>query len=848
MKRPSNGPSSRRGFIGGMAGAAIAATFCTGGPSATDTKLSAKPGDRLFPKDAPSAWSEFGAYGFPSPVSGSVFRGSKPPCCGAPVGGVDTGCIDLDVQGAYGLLSIFNPASPCPAVKNWRMPRKAPIMQPILGISTGGRTWVLATKTIIDGGETPVCQDPFFGHPAFKADRVAIPPIKDVSAAREIHYWGHYPVVDMEFDTDAPVEVGLRAWSPFLPGDTAASNIPAAIFEVHLRNAASEHQSGTLAFHFPGPDEQEAGSREFTRRRIQGDVDGIFIASPRLQYILGVLGSQHARFGGGLSRDPNAWSSIDRTLPSPVINDHDAAQTISDGSSSAALTFSLNAGEHQISRFLVAWYAPVWEGATKNHIQHSPVSSKWISANPDDTVHHYTHMYAARYQNAIDVARHVSSTHESLLRRVIAWQSTIYRETTLPVWLRDSLVNNLYLLAECSVWAQSAPPIRKEALPNGAFGLVESPRGDPDVSCIPCDWYGNLPLVYFFPDLAHSSLKVYKELQRSDGAAPFLVGMLGDLPDFGTPSWDWQISLNGTCYIDLIDRLWQRTGDDEILREFYESAKHCNTMTMNLRHGPGAVISMPDGNKGMEWFEHGEWAGMCTHMGGLHLAELRMMSRIAERLGDSDYAAQCRDWFTSGSNALEEKLWTGSYYLNFYEEETEKKSDDVMGYQLDGQWTAQFHGLAPVFRPDRAVKTLHTIQNCNIALTPRIGAANFTKADGTPLAVANKVAFYGPYAMFTPEVVVLGMTFIYAGMKDVGLDLVRRHWANLFFDQKHPWDAPNLVRGDTGERIFGTDYYQAMMLWALPAALSGMDLRQFCASGGLVDRIIRAASGKSEIA
>lgn len=848
MNKRSDVPSSRREFISGMAGAAIAATLCPGDPLAADTNFTAKPGDHLFPRDAPSKWSEFRAYGFPHPVSGSVFRGSEPPCCGAPLGGIDTGCIDLDVQGAYGLLSIFNPASPCPAVKNWRMPRKPQLMQPILGISISDRTWVLAKQAIIEGGEIQVCQDPFFGHPAFKADRVTIPRIVGVSAASEIHYWGHYPVVDMEFETDAPVEVGLRAWSPFLPGDTAASNIPAAIFEVHVRNTSSEHQIGTLAFHFPGPDEHESGSREFTRRAIGGDFHGVLVSSQRVHYVLGVVGSQNARFGGGLSRDPTAWSRIDRTLPMPATTEDDVAQTIADGSSSAAVTFSLNAGQHRIVRFLVAWYAPVWEGATKNHIQHSPVSSKWISAKPDDSVHFYTHMYAARYRNAIDVARQVSAQHESLLRRILAWQSTIYQESTLPVWLRDSLVNNLYLLTECSVWAQSAPPIQDTALPNGAFGFVESPRGDPDVSCIPCDWYGNLPVVYFFPDLAHSSLKVYKELQRSDGAAPFLVGMLGDLPDFGTPSWDWQISLNGTCYIDLIDRLWQRTGSDEILREFYESAKHSNTMTMNLRHGPGAVISMPDGNKGMEWFEHGEWAGMCTHMGGLHLAELRMMSRMAEHFGDSEHAGRCRDWFTAGSEALEDKLWTGSYYLNFYEEETGRKSDDVMGYQLDGQWAAQFHGLAPVFRPDRAAKTLHTIQNCNVALTPRIGAANFTKPDGSPLPVSNKVAFYGTYAMFTPEVVVLGMTYIYAGLKDAGLDLIRRHWANLFFDQKHPWDAPNLVRGDTGERIFGTDYYQAMMLWALPAALSGMDLRQFCASGGLVDRIIQAASGKSPIA
>ena len=54
--------------------------------------------------------------------------------------------------------------------------------------------------------------------------------------AESIDYWGHYPIVDMQYKTDAPVEVGLRAWAPFIPGDAKTSNTPGAVFEVHLKN------------------------------------------------------------------------------------------------------------------------------------------------------------------------------------------------------------------------------------------------------------------------------------------------------------------------------------------------------------------------------------------------------------------------------------------------------------------------------------------------------------------------------------------------------------------------------------------------------------------------------------
>lgn len=96
---------------------------------------------------------------------------------------------------------------------------------------------------------------------------------------------------------------------------------------------------------------------------------------------------------------------------------------------------------------------------------------------------------------------------------------------------------------------------------------------------------------------------------------------------------------------------------------------------------------------------------------------------------------------------MEDEMWAGKYYLNFYEPETGKKSDDVMGYQLDGQWAALFHGLPGVFSADRVETTLETIKRCNVALTPKVGAANFCRPDGSPVTAIAKVAAYGTYAI-----------------------------------------------------------------------------------------------------
>ncbi len=416
----------------------------------------------------------------------------------------------------------------------------------------------------------------------------------------------------------------------------------------------------------------------------------------------------------------------------------------------------------------------------------------------------------------------------------------VYDEESLPVWLRDSLVNNLSLIAEDSYWAQARPPLGDWCFPLGAFGLLESPRSCPQMCCIPCEWLGSLPIVYFYPELARQTLRTFKQYQLDNGEVPFAIGRVASLPDFTTPKYYWQVSCNGPWYLMLIDRLWTCTGDDSVLREFYESARQSNTFTMSLSTGPEGVISMPDIG-GMEGFEMGEWAGMTAHLAFLRLASLRIMRRMAEAMGDDVYVAECQQWLDDGTSALEHELWTDGYYLNFYDKKTNEKSDAVMGYQFDGQWVAWSHGDGDLAQHERIQSTLEKIRCCNAALTPNDGAANFAQPDGTAMPTDDTVAEYGPYAYFPPHGLILAMTYMYAGDKEFGLEFARKIWRNMILTHRHPWDLPNMVRGDTGERIVGTEYYQNMILWAMPAALEGEHLGGPCRENGLVHRVLRAA-------
>src|SRR5581483_11441917 len=99
----------------------------------------------------------------------------------------------------------------------------------------------------------------------------------------------------------------------------------------------------------------------------------------------------------------------------------------------------------------------------------------------------------------------------------------------------------------------------------------------------------------------------------------------------------------------------------------------------------------------------------------------------------------------------------------------------------------------------------------------------------------------GAFGMFVPEVYMFAMLLMYAGEVEKGLEIARRCVHNQVLGHRYSWTAPNVIRGDTGERTYGSDYYQNMMLWSLPAAMAKEDLTGPCKAGRLIARVLEAA-------
>ncbi len=145
-----------------------------------------------------------------------------------------------------------------------------------------------------------------------------------------------------------------------------------------------------------------------------------------------------------------------------------------------------------------------------------------------------------------------------------------------------------------------------------------------------------------------------------------------------------------------------------------------------------------------------------------------------------------------------------------------------MSCQLDGEWIARFHGLPGVFRPDHVKTTLATM--AKVSADPQrypFGMKVFARADGRPLE--GDFSYWAPHRTHAPSSFMLGMTYIYDGQREFGEDLVRRT-VDYVFAKGNAWDFPLVWDVVDGKRYYGSDYYQNMMLWSVPAVLADQDL------------------------
>jgi uncharacterized protein (DUF608 family) len=765
-------------------------------------------------------WQTFSLDEYSSRVTGFIHSKEKAADNGMPFGSIGTGHFDIESNGTIGFMTAFNSLAP----------RRGPVNLPLFGVSVGDDSYVLTTY-------------PIKNYPEDYPKRVHE---KRAAICDDILYFGHYPMLDMVYLLDAPIDVSSRMYVPFFPGNAKASNVPGGLVEFSIHNKSDQDITGNLCMNFPGPSAEEVGGNlAFDHSVEEAGQDRILTVrnSDNIGYCLGVLNASHFEHGGCLGLDGGHWSHIGLGVHANLGHDYRLPFAYNQPGASISTRYSLKAHETSNIVFVISWYAACWNSGGTTTSQNGK---------------QYLHMYSRWFDGPLAVASYLVSQRGQIKKSILSWQDIIYGNENIPGWLQDVLINSLHLFTEDGVWAQATPPIDSWCSENdGLFAMNECPRGCPQMECIPCSFY-SLATSLLFPELALSTLRTYKAYQYDDGAAPWIFGgytSASPLFDLTSPVRGYQTTTNGVCYAAMADRLIRFTQNKDLVKEFYESLKKNMIFTAGLNPDPDGIISMPNrrttdfGDRETEWFEGSTWDGMVAHVGGLHIAQLRIIERMAVEYGDLAFRDQCRSWIAAARDAMEHKMWSGDYYYNYKNEVTNTLSDSVFGYQLDGEWIVRMHGLDSVFDQERVTRTLQTIRSYNVHLSS-FGAFNYVKKDSslTCEGCGGVGAGYDPYEFFPAELMMLAMCYMQDGDREFGLELVRRCLYEIICVHSRSFNAPNILRDYQGvsDITYGNDYYQMLVVWGIPLALENKTFAQYSESDSLINRIIQAANAVSD--
>ncbi|UCH33244.1 MAG: hypothetical protein JSV65_11740 [Armatimonadota bacterium] len=425
----------------------------------------------------------------------------------------------------------------------------------------------------------------------------------------------------------------------------------------------------------------------------------------------------------------------------------------------------------------------------------------WFYPDARDSAGRFVgHQYANWFDGSLAVAKHVAGNWDWLARRVGEWQDRIYDDPRLPDWLKDQLVNSLYSLARNTSW-----------LKDGRFTHSESFVGCPITETIVCRFYGSIPIAAFFPELEKNTMRQFIRHQRGDGAIPFAFGG-GE--NWDAPYYETQQIINSSEFVLMARRDYFWWHDREWAGEVYPAVKKAVAFARTLDTDGDGLIN---DELSRQYYDCWQFHGAASYTGGIWLAALKAAAALAQVEGDNAFREECEALFEQARASFERKLWTGSYYRLWHDTAANTRSDTCLAAQLTGQWYAYLCGLGEILSREHVIAALEHINRANGAgdvwalvngVTPD-GSRDTTGTNGH-----SHTATLG-------ETWCYAATCIYAGRPDLGLPRAQRLAENIALRQRRTWDTTWNLDPDSGDMLWGREYYSNMCVWDLWGALVG---------------------------
>ncbi|MBO9732796.1 MAG: hypothetical protein J7623_29405 [Chitinophaga sp.] len=445
-----------------------------------------------------------------------------------------------------------------------------------------------------------------------------------------------FPFADIQLkDATMPVQVAIKGWSPFIPGDEDHASMPVGALEYHFTNTSSKTESCIFSYN----------ARNFMRQAdtlhtVKAMPNGFILSQEATEHAAEKQGHfaifttepgtvvDHCWFRGGWF-DPltMVWNTLKdgntRSTP-PVDKDAPGA--------SLFVPFQLKPGEKKVIRLMMAWYVPD--------------SKLRIGDNATSTFgNYYKPWYSNRFKNIGEVTDYWKKNYADLYTKTALFTNTFYK-SSLPPEVVEAVAANLTILKSATVMRQY----------DGRFWCWEG-SGDNWGSCHgTCThvWNYAQAVPHLFPRLERSlRYTEFHENQNNEGHQGFRANMpISPLVHNFHAAADGQ--LGG---IMKVYREWRISGDTAWLQEMYPLVKVSMDYCIRTWDPRGkGVVEEPHHNT----YDIEFWGatGMCT---SFYLGALQAFALMGTALSKdvSSYMAL----YEKGKQQLETSLYNGEYFI-----------------------------------------------------------------------------------------------------------------------------------------------------------------------------------------
>lgn len=473
-----------------------------------------------------------------------------------------------------------------------------------------------------------------------------------------------FPFADIHLkDNTLPLQVQIKGWSPFIPGDEDHASMPLGALEYHFTNTSHHEEEYVFSYH----------ARNFMKQADTGHTvkpirQGFVLSQEAMPDAPEKKGDfacftedpgtivDHCWFRGGWF-DPltMVWNTVKagHTRNSGPV-DKDAP------GGSLYVPFRLQPGEKKTIRLMMAWYVP-----------DSKLRIGDDASGQTSPVKYYQPWYSSRFKDVAAAADYWSAHYDELQRKTSLFTNTFYK-SSLPPEVLEAVAANLTILKSATVMRQY----------DGRFWCWEG-SGDNWGSCHgTCThvWNYAQAVPHLFPALERSLRHTeFHENQNAAGHQGFRANIpISPLVHNFHSAADGQLGGIMKVYRD-----WRISGDTDWLKKMFPLVKVSMDYCIRTWDPKGkGIVEEPHHNT----YDIEFWGptGMCT---SFYLGALTAIAAMGNHLGEN--VSSYTSLYKKGKQYLETNLYNGEYFIQQIKWTDLEAADPVKAQSFSTQYSPE---------------------------------------------------------------------------------------------------------------------------------------------------------------